>query len=722
MTSFPPWRVHLLALATYIAVALLFFVSALPTLGTAFPGGPVAGVDGWQHVWHLWWVSSALSRGVSPFQTPLLYYPSGINLAIHPLNLTTGLLAAPATALAGPVSAFNLALLAAFALSGFGAYLLALRAGASPGAAFVAGLLFTCSPFHTTKAYDGQLEMASLQWLALYAWLLLTALSAASTTIEPALERCERREPQISVPQWLNCLAQCYRSWRLALLAGLMLAVVGYASLYYLVYGAVYSLLVALIWLPWRSDRRAVAGYLLRLLLVPTVAILALAPLLLRLGAALAEVSGVGGGPDSAPSLLGARSANLVDFWLPSYLHPLWGPAVARLGPLLHPDVSAWNSALGYTALILAGVGCIVAWPKAWRWLVVALTGLLLALGPELLVGPIHTGIPLPYQLLLLLPGMDVAQRPGHFVVLTCLALVPLAGLGLSHLATRYGRPAIAIAIAAAAIELAPPAWPLQRFTVDLVYTQLAATPGALLVLPVEIDRSDVLRDQIVHGRPLVGGYLARTPPYPFADLTPGIRQLWRLSPDQETFASPVGASPAEVLDAFDVRDVVVRWPAIPAAKRDAAHQALAQVLPGLSPAIQSDDLAVYHVPVGARRPFAYIGVGWYPEEHAAERRWRWMGQVGELLLVNPTGAPASVVLHLRAESYAAPRPVTLSLNGTNVGTWTVSAQPVSASISLRLLLAPGLSRLSLAAPGAADPGGRGPISIVLSDIQIETP
>nr|WP_052294992.1 hypothetical protein [Oscillochloris trichoides] len=671
---------HLRACIGYLAASLLFFAVALPSMPHAFPGGPVAGIDGWQHVWHLWWTQHALATGSSPLFTDLLYYPSGVNLAIHPVNIASGIMVAPITALAGPVLAFNVALLLAFTLSGLGAYLLTQRVGVPPLIAFVAGLLFTFSPYHTTKAYDGQLEMASLQWLVLYAWLLLVALE-------------ERRAV-----------------W--AVLAGIMLALVGYTSLYYLVYGAVYSLVAVLLWLPWRSGGKALLTSLLRLLLVPATAALTMAPLLLGLASTVIAMGRGGGDSSMLAELMIKRSANLLDFWLPSYLHPLWGAAVAQLGPILHPGISAWNNALGYTTLGLAIVGCVRAWPLARRWLVLALAGLVLALGPQLLVGPIQTGIPLPYRLLLLLPGMEIAQRPSHFVVLTSIALAPLAGLGLHHLVQRYGQRAIMLALTVAVIELAPPVWPTHTFSVNPVYADLAGKPGAILVLPIDIDVSSDLHDQITHQRPLVGGYLARIPSYPFAEFTPGLRQLRQLQSQPDNLLTPTSI-PA-VLDAFEVRDIIVHWTRIPPTQRADAEAALAQVLPGMAPTTYPDGTAVYHIPVGSRQPFAYFGDGWYPQEEANGLRWRWMRETGEILLMNPNPQPMAISLRLMAESHTNALAVNLSLNGSHIGQWDLALAQVRYPHNLHIMLAPGLNRLDLHAPTSPDPSGRGPISIVL--------
>lgn len=683
----PRVRRLLLALTLYLGATLVYFAGALPAMGGGFPGGPVAAIDGWQQVWHLWWVERAIGEGRNPFQMDLIYHPGGVNLAIHPLTLATGLSVAPATALAGPVVAYNLALLLSFTLTGLAGYLLALRAGARPAAALVAGLLLTFTPFHATKAYDGQLEFVAMHWLAIYAWLLLVAAEERGL-VAPAL-------------------------------AGAALAVVGYTSLYYLIYGAIYSLLFVLLWCPWRRPEGAVR-YLARSALIPALAMLLLMPLLLNLRPALGEVTGGGALGGTDPRDLASRSANLLDFLLPSNLHPVWGPAVARLGQPWHPGIAAWNHALGYSAVALAAVACAAAWGRAWRWLALAGAGLVLALGPTLIVGAADTGLPLPYRLLLLVPGMGVARRPGHTMVITLLALTPLAGLGLSWLVERYGRAALVAALALAAIELAPPPWPIQPFAVHQVYSSLAARPGALMVLPVAIDSSATLRDQLVHGRPLVGGFLARTPPYPFAEQTPGVRQLWRLAPDEAALADPAGATPAEALAAYGIGEVVVRWDQLGPEGRAAAEAALAQVLPGVAPGYDDGALAVYSVPPATPGPFVFFGAGWYAEERDGPRRWRWMRERGELVLMNPHAEPAPVTLRLRAESYGEARTAALALNGAPAGSWAVGGQPAAATLSMRLLLPPGESRLTIKAPTSPDAAGRGPISLVVSEVQIE--
>jgi hypothetical protein len=121
------WRGHLFALGGYLVCSLLMLIPILPHFTQAIPGGPVAAVDGWQNVWNLWWTQQALANGTNPFYTNYLYYPDGIPLHLHTLNISNGLLVLPITTLFGPIAGYNTAVLLAFVLMGMGGYCLALR-------------------------------------------------------------------------------------------------------------------------------------------------------------------------------------------------------------------------------------------------------------------------------------------------------------------------------------------------------------------------------------------------------------------------------------------------------------------------------------------------------------------------------------------------------------------------------------------------------------------
>jgi hypothetical protein len=743
MTRQLPRSLHVLLPALgYLTLTLVVFAPILAHIATAIPGGPVADVDGWQNVWNLWWFHRAASTLQNPFYTTMLYHPHGTGLYLQTLNASNGLLVLPVTALWGPIAAYNVALLAAFTLSGLGAYLLALRVSGHHIAAFVGGAIFAFSPFHLTKAWDGQLEQISLQWIALYALFLLRAA-----------EDGRRRD---------------------ALLAGLFLALVGYTSWYSFFFFAVYSVLFALIWIcaarSWFA-RRALA---MQFVITSGFALLLLAPILLP---ALAVLGGDRGppeplfNPNNPLDLILIHSANLYDFFLPSGLHPWWGASVEQLVRQWHPYIGAWNVALGYTALALAlaafvlprrhadtnirrtdssvaainqhsgessrtalqpqpkGVPALVSsWLHAfvfrpespWPWASIALIALLLALGPLLHVGATRTNIPLPYIALLHLPGADIARRPSHFVVLATLMLAPLAALGLRALLERVARSQHPFVLAAVAVllvfEYAPPRWPLLRSEPHPYYATLRNTSGALLDLPPPYESAAALEAQIVHERPLLGGYISRQPSYPFVRYTPGVRELWAAQASDETLLGGPAAGLA-VLRAYDIRHVVIRTNDVPDEERAGLVAALEMVLRGMPPSYRDTQLEAYRLPAAPARPVAFFGPGWHPEEREGERRWRWMRAEGEIIIMNPGPLTVGRLL-LAPQSVIGPRALTITFDGAPLGNWWIEAD--SAPRELLLLLPPGEHRLVLRAPAESEQGGTRQLSIVLVAARFE--
>ncbi|MCA1710753.1 MAG: hypothetical protein LC789_03565 [Actinobacteria bacterium] len=129
--------------AGYAAVATVSQLRALPHYASRTqPDGDIPQTD-----WFLAWTSHVVRSGVNPWITEVVNAPQGVNLTWNTTLPLPGLLAAPVTALAGPVAAHNLLLWVAI----FGS-MLAMRwcAGAvtrRSGTAWLAGLAYGCSPY-----------------------------------------------------------------------------------------------------------------------------------------------------------------------------------------------------------------------------------------------------------------------------------------------------------------------------------------------------------------------------------------------------------------------------------------------------------------------------------------------------------------------------------------------------------------------------------------------
>ena len=690
MWQFLKKSAYILPLSGYLVLSLIVMAPVLPVFTTALPGGPIADVDGWQNVWNLWWVHRAVTTATNPFFTPLLFYPQGVDLTLQTLNISNGILFLPITALAGPIAAYNAAVITALTLSGIGGYALALRVSGDRLAAFVGGAVFTFSPFHLTKVWDGQLELIALQWVALYAFFLLRAV-----------EEAQRRD---------------------ALIAGVFLALIGYTSWYYLFFFSVYSLLFAAIWLARAPDEQRWV-LVRRLALVAGSGGMLLAPLILAAGRTARSMAGAGGmrfDPTNPLDLILIHSANLYDMILPNGLHPLWGSAAETLVRTWHPYIGAWNIAPGYVALALSIVALITARREAWRWAVIGLIAIVLSLGPIVQIGTMRTSIPLPYQIVLAIPGLELARRPSHFIVITTLMLAPLVALGLRELQRRQpprqGYAIIGVCAALIAVEFAPPRWSIYPFRVHPYYERIAGQPGAVMELPPLLEASEPLMAQIVHGQPLIGGYVSRIPLYPFVEQAPGVRQLWRMRPDDTHLFVDQADNRLKELNAFGIRHIIVHWDRLSAHRRTDLQAALQQTLGDLAPAYADGSLSAYRVPQIAQTPVAYaaFGDGWYAEERDGDRRWRWMAAEGEITLVNAGRSDIPIRMTLSVQSYQEERRLSVMLGDHVLGYRTVD--PEGATIVMRFLLPPGEHRVRMLADATPDPASSRLISIVVTD------
>ncbi|MFL5732088.1 MAG: hypothetical protein ACJ78Q_02710, partial [Chloroflexia bacterium] len=110
----------LAALLGFFVLAAIVTYPAISHFASGVPGDLIADRD--QNLWNLWWVGQSVGHLASPFHTGLLYYPYGVSLYYHTLGLPQGLLALLPQLVWGLPAGYNTVLLAAFTLSGYGAY------------------------------------------------------------------------------------------------------------------------------------------------------------------------------------------------------------------------------------------------------------------------------------------------------------------------------------------------------------------------------------------------------------------------------------------------------------------------------------------------------------------------------------------------------------------------------------------------------------------------
>jgi hypothetical protein len=669
-----PWGARLLIFLGYLALGVVFTWPLALHLGDGVIQKGGLPVDAGQGVWNLWWARTALLRGQNPFTTAYLFYPLQIDLFFQTLSLPNAIMVAPVLLAVGPVAAFNTVALLSFGLGGYFAYCIARALVNDRTAALLAGFVFAFAPYHIQRLWSGPMELIAVHWLPLYVLLLMRALA------RPSLARL--------------------------LAAALALLVTTLASQYYGLYAVVYTAGHGLL-----AAAMAPRGARLRTLgTAAAVGALWAAGLLPMIWA-------VGGVGDAVLEDWYVRqvyhSVSLVDLVAPNIQHPLWGVAAAAWLGGLHPFGLETGAGLGLTVTILCLLALARRPRRAWPWAALALGTIMLAMGPQLRLAEADSPVPGPFLLLDIIGPFRNSSRPSVFLALTMIPVAALVAEGFASLRgmapggrwqAAGGRGALAswgvAALLAAELIVAP--WPITRIAASPAYRMLNADPqpGAVIELPPRNNDSVYLLDQICHGRPLVGGYLARLPDYPLASYPSALKGLWDAAPPAPDM---LDLDPAAELATLGIRFVTLDLTQLP--RTHAARLRARLDVAGVGRAYADERLEVYAVDPGAARPVAVLGPGWYDTEGDGSRRWRWMQGRAGLSLIAP--AEGAVELRLTATAYGAGRPLRIWRGDELLASIDIPAAPRDQVVTLTLLLPPGSTDLALESPAAKSPEGR---------------
>jgi hypothetical protein len=681
----------------YFLFALVVTYPLILHFTTAVPGELIADRD--QHLWDIWWIGDALSRFTNPFHTDVLYYPYGVDLYYHALGLSHGLIGVVPLALLGLPAAYNTVVLAAFILSGYGAFRLCLLITKHPAAAFLGGVVFAFMPY-TLDALKGQTEVLSVQWMPFYA------------------------------EAWI-------RAWRGGKLshmvaAGLFLALAAYGSLYYAVYLLLFTAAYILYSLFASSDRaNALKGAWKPVVLVGSVALVLTLPLIIGLVKdyknPLLEV------PAEEGHIL-SHSADLLTLFSPSPNHPLLSDPKAP-GTHASDDI-----AMGYFAFALAVIGSVTAWRKKGTrfWVVLGVVALVLSLGPQLQVGGTLTGVPMPFALLEGLPGITAIGKVSRFLVLTRLCMAVLAAWGavwaLSRLQKQISRDTTSLAseevdnskfkrvrlslinsklkqvlltaalLALLLIELPIRPRYIEPLAIPLGFQTLGSQNSkfkiqnsklkpALMDLPFATRQAETMGRrmlfQTAHGLPIMGGYLSRTYNSPIIDQC---SPFWGfISASATLYRSDIGAPtvesrPIDVLRFYNIGYLALYstygGPDDAQLKPD-EEEAFLDIIGRVSSgkAVYEDSyIRLYEVDQSRaleQVPSYHIGNGWHDVEMSGGVPFRWMaGNEAALCVFTPQ--PIQAALTMEANSFGQEHDAHLWIGSTEVYAGKIASDAIT--------------------------------------------
>ncbi|MEI7556476.1 hypothetical protein [Candidatus Chlorohelix sp.] len=681
------WFRHAIPFGLYLLGAIIFTYPLVLNLGSRIISTP--GSDGWQNLWHLWWVKhSLIDLRALPYYTEMLYYPQRIDLLLDPLNVTTGTLSIPLQYLFGLVVTFNIWVLLAITLAGYCTYLLAGYLSNNYSAAIIAGFIFAFSPIISLWLNLGQLELLSAFWLPLFALLYLKTLKGKG--------------------RW-----QGYAGF-----TAFSFVLMSLTSWYFTYYGLIFAGLILLYRLISREEKWR--GLLLRGIGTLLLSGVALLPIVLRTAGAVGGEQNVG------------RQSTL-NFWLNSVaLLDLIKPAPTFFWKAFGFSDNAnqrWLF-LGFIALALALLGLAVNFKKQWFWGVTGLIFLELALGPTLRfdssnnlfakAADAENGILTPNRLLYALPFGDIARRPLVSLILVMLVCGILATFGLDFLLKRvqnYRLKATLPAIVALLIflEFIPIPRPLAEASINSFYQKLADTPDNFAVIDLP-DKSDVLAMyyQTAHEKPMVGGYIARALPYPFAQ-TPGIKELRSTTPSalsRDIFDPNTLENTPAVLHYFNIRYVIYHLnltDTVSDSYRKAHLEYINEVFQAAPPYYRDSEIVVWRVPdlPGATKPCGAKAIlpgrlgGWNERQFTESGEvFRWMDGNAEVNFFNPSKQPLRAKFDTSAYSWNQARRLQLWQNKSIVFEAQVGTE--LAPLHFELTLQPGDNRIQFK---TAEPG-----------------
>jgi hypothetical protein len=475
----PSTQSHLVALAAYTVLTILLTYPLVPRLNTHLAGD---NIDVWINPWANWWMRKAITERIDLYYTDYLFYPQGVSLVFHsfsPLNTVFWWLLEP---LCGTIASYNLTILLAYILSGYGMWRLARYWTGSGCASFLAGVVFAFSPYHIIESAHP--TIASTQWMPLFALYLIKTV----------------REGRIRH----GCLGAFFlvltalSSWHLFNFSVLW-------AMLYLVYTALFRRGV------WKW------GSLKALTVLGVLSLLSLFPLFYPI---LREWM-TGSISYMSVALDVGVGNHLLDFFLPSRYHPFLSEMLAQADQVIGTG-STRPAFVGYIVLLLSLHAALKGGARSRFWTLAASIFVLLSLGPRI---PLRTGevLVVPWAA----PVVALWRHPLRFNVLISFCLSILAASDLAGLLQKVSEVETlrrekrrqtwitGIVTSIVLFEYLTLPFPTTYPRDSPFYHRLAEEEGDFAVVEIPIGRQPdkySMYYQTLHGKRLVGGVVSRTP------------------------------------------------------------------------------------------------------------------------------------------------------------------------------------------------------------------
>ena len=672
-------RVHFIVIFLFLMLTILFTypVAFNPN---AFPGGG----DIYAYLWNFWWFKKANLNFSSPYWTPYLFYPSGLDLAFATLSPLNGYISIPLQSIFNIIQIYNILWLLSFILAGYGTFLLVQYLTKNPMAGFISGLIYTFSPYHFAHAL-GHLNLLSIQWIPFYILFLFKTI----------------KEQKIQN----------------GVLAAFFLIIVGLGDYTYAMYCLIFTVILILFY--FLTDfknfyRKEVIIRLITLFLIFGVGFFPfIYPLLKVLMNSPGNYMYAGG--------FSTYSADLVGFFIPTQLHPILGRLVNPIYQNFTGNIAENTVFIGYTVIFLTLVAVIKNRSNEIKlWIISAIVFFILALGPVLHVNGVLEGtiegmtwvIPLPYLILMKIPIISMARAPSRFDVMLMLSLAVLAGYGFSFIFKKYeGKNLIkkislnsvfsAIFIFFILFEFLAVPFPMGRPSIPDFYYSIANDEHTYGIYEIpdfgpHLGYPEYMYYQTIHGKPITTGY-TKIPDSSkeFMRETPFINSLYTVHnynrtelnlPDLENDIINQNSTliAKSIMNYYNIRYIILHENYLSKKQLSFIKATLNSAINDNSTYYPDDHLRIYTIQQETINPFVKLGPGFYELESWSDIPTRWMKE--EAIISIYSGDNRTIHLSFQATSNYHPGTLMISQENERLFTTTVPINFVPVETSMNLI------------------------------------
>ncbi len=627
-----------------------------------------------QNIWSLWWFKRALlDLHTNPYFSRYLFYPYGTDLYLYALEPLNGLLALPVNVLFGSVAAFSFVCISGLALTGVTATALCRNICGSKLAAPVGGYIITFGLVHFSFVALGQLEFVALWPLLLYLTFLVKLLYL----------------PWPSVSKLSSILTVPTRGYIFGATLSLLLA--AFTTLYYAAYAAIFTLLFFGLRAIQMHHWRWLGASLARLALVW---ILFGASFGLFARQIYAEEKDATNQIEVSYQVVLNESVAVSSYFTQFDGNSLLG-SLAGIPRLAQTNVTHY---LGYSLLILVGLGLLLSWRqranRPWPWLLAGLIFAALSFGPTIrtdaTTDPPSTPALLfmPWNWIQDIPLFNLTHTPKRFALLLLICLGVLASLGLTLIWQRWPKRwgLVVGLVLVGGVVLEGPALPgLTRTVVvppevSLIQADCAKIEcenSAVLDLPFSKDHylsdSNLMLWGALRQKPVMGGYLSRRIDDPYDPEQSAFRVFRQLAPLGDIFSPGADDAEVEILNYYHIRYITVNrkeYQRIYGKAPEKLSGFLESNLGQSARIYQTDKLEIYRVPElkpAEKRPFIIVGTGWRDLETENPPK-RWIGSDASITIYSfEDSRPADLVFE--GVAFAGMRHMTVTFNGQKLDT-----------------------------------------------------